>query len=128
MLKKIYATVLFVQDLEKCAAFYRDVLGLQSNFHDEVAYSFPIGDDYLHLLALSEAADLLQTDVSELASGNKPWGLLAVPVDDVHATYEELLAKGVKFLRPPVDQPWGLRTAHFTDPEGNVLEIHQSID
>ena len=43
------------------------------------------------------------------------------------ATYAALKAKGVTFLRPPTDQPWGLRTAHFADPEGNPWEIHQSV-
>ena len=52
--------------------------------------------------------------------------LLAASVEDVDATYQELLAKGVMFLRPPTNQPWGLRTAHFADPEGHLWEINQS--
>ena len=42
-------------------------------------------------------------------------------------TYEELIAKGVRFLRPPIDHPWGKRTAPFADPEGNLWEISQDI-
>lgn len=53
--------------------------------------------------------------------------LLAAGVDDVVATYEALKARGVTFLRPPTDQAWGLRTAHFTYPEGNFWEINQPI-
>ena len=47
----------------------------------------------------------------------EPRSLLAAEVDDVDATYEALKAKGVTLLRPPTDQPWALRTAHFADPE-----------
>ena len=54
--------------------------------------------------------------------------LLAAGVEDVDAAYETLSARGVRFLRPPIDQPWGLRTAYFADPEGNLWEINQSID
>jgi catechol 2,3-dioxygenase-like lactoylglutathione lyase family enzyme len=36
-------------------------------------------------------------------------------------------AKGVTFLKNPTDQPWGMRTAHFADPEGNIWEINHSI-
>jgi lactoylglutathione lyase len=27
----------------------------------------------------------------------------------------------------PTDQPWGLRTLFFRDPDGNVLEIYAEI-
>ena len=58
----------------------------------------------------------------------RPCGLLAAGVADVDAAYEALKAKGVKFVRPPTNQRWGLRTAHFADPEGNLWEINQSIE
>ena len=48
-------------------------------------------------------------------------------MEDVDAAYEALKARGVSLLRPPTDRPWGLRTAHFADPEGNLWEIHQPI-
>ena len=53
--------------------------------------------------------------------------LLAAGVEDVDAAYQTLSAKGVRFLRPPTDQPWGLRTAYFADPEGNLWEINQPV-
>ena len=49
-------------------------------------------------------------------------------VTNVDAAYQALSAKGVRFLRPPTDQPWGLRTAYFADPEGNLWEINHSIE
>ena len=61
---------------------------------------------------------------SDLSAGG-PRGYLAASVADVDAAYEDLTAKGVTFVQPPTDKPWGLRLAHFADPEGNLWEITQ---
>jgi len=128
MIHKIEAIVLFVQDLARCTAFYRDTFKLQYKGSDADSASFLLEDGlYLILLSPSGAADLLGTEVNELKIEGGPRGLLAAGVADVHAAYEELKAKGVTFVRPPTEQHWGLRTAHFADPEGNIWEINQSI-
>jgi lactoylglutathione lyase len=128
MIHKIEAMVLFVQDLAGCTAFYRDTFKLQYQGSDADSASFLLEDGlYLILLSPSGAADLLGTEVNELKIKGGPRGLLAAGVADVDAAYEELKAKGVTFVRLPTDQRWGLRTAHFADPEGNLWEINQSI-
>ncbi|HEU5198623.1 MAG TPA: VOC family protein [Ktedonobacterales bacterium] len=127
MFHRVVASVLFVRDLGACTAFYRDTLGLQMQEHDAVSAGFKLENVYFILLEVSAAADLLgkKGTVLELADG--PRGLLAAEVEHVDAAYETLKARGVAFLTPPTDQPWGLRTAHFADPEGNLWEIHQPI-
>ena len=35
----------------------------------------------------------------------------------------ELAARGVTLLNGPMDRPWGIRTASFTDPSGHIWEI-----
>jgi lactoylglutathione lyase len=128
MIQKVAAVVLFVQDLAGCTAFYRNTFKLRHQESDANGASFLLEDGlYLILLSPSGAADLLSTDADQLKLGGGPRGLLAATVADVDAAYEELKAKGVTFVRPPTDQPWGLRTAHFADPEGNLWEINQSI-
>jgi catechol 2,3-dioxygenase-like lactoylglutathione lyase family enzyme len=47
---------------------------------------------------------------------------LVFAVDDVHATYEELLAKGVPFDFAPREMPGGLQ-AVFRDPDSNGFVI-----
>lgn len=128
MIHKIEAIVLFVQDLDRCTAFYRDTFKLQYQGSDANSASFLLQEGlYLILLSPEGAADLLGTQVNDLSMKVGPRGLLAAGVVDVDAAYEELKAKGVTFVRPPTDQRWGLRTAHFADPEGNLWEINQSI-
>jgi uncharacterized glyoxalase superfamily protein PhnB len=128
MFRLIVATVLFVQDLAKCATFYRDTLGLQVKDSDPDSAGFSLGDQYFALLEVSAAAHLISSEALELKIEGGPRMLLAAGVADVDAAYEQLKAKGVTFLRPPTDQPWGLRTAHFADPEGNIWEINQSLE
>jgi|SRR5579863_1636868 len=129
MIHKIEAIVLFVEDLAGCTVFYRDTFKLQHQGSDANSASFLLEEGlYLILLSPGGAADLLGTQVNGLRIEGGPRGLLAAGVADVDAAYEELKAKGVTFVRPPTDQVWGMRTAHFADPEGNLWEINHSIE
>jgi catechol 2,3-dioxygenase-like lactoylglutathione lyase family enzyme len=129
MILKIEAMVLFVQDLAGSTAFYRDTFKLPYQGSDAHSASFLLEEGlYLILLSSEGAADLLGAQGNSLKIEGGPRGLLAAGVADVDAAYEELKAKGVTFVRPPTDQPWGLRTAHFADPEGTLWEINHSIE
>lgn len=46
---------------------------------------------------------------------------------NIDSDYQQLQAKGVQFIGIPKTQPWGQRTAYFTDPDGNIWEIQQWI-
>ena len=48
---------------------------------------------------------------------------VSLRVDDIDATYQSLLAKGVPFAAPPEKQGWGGSLAHFRDPDGNELTL-----
>ncbi len=128
MFHRIMATGLFVRDLVGCTAFYRDTLGLEVQESTPDSVSFHMENVYFFLLEISAAADLINLEANALKLEGGPRRLLAAGVEDVDAAYETLKAKGVTFLRPPTNQSWGLRTAHFADPEGNVWEINQSLE
>ena len=49
---------------------------------------------------------------------------LGLSVDDCQATYEELSAKGVEFLQPPSQRPYGTE-AVCRDNSGNWLVLVQ---
>jgi len=127
MLHAVVAMVLFVRDLAKCMTFYRDTLGLQVKESNPDSVGFSLGGQYFLLLEVSAAAHMISEEALELKIEGGPRGLLAASVEDVDAAYEALKARGVTFLRPPTNQPWGLRTAYFADPEGNLWEINQPI-
>ena len=127
MFHRLVATVVFVRDLATCIAFYRDTLGLEMQTSDAHSAAFKLENVYFLLLEVSAAADLIGAQADALKREGGPRGLLAAEVKDVDAAYETLKARGVTLLRPPTNQAWGLRTAHFADPEGNLWEIHQPI-
>ncbi len=130
MVRDIIATVLFVRDLDKCLTFYRDTLGLEVQNSDAHSAAFKMENIYFLLLDPSAAASLIGSEGGEfkIKIEGGPRGLLAAAVSDVDVAYKVLSAKGVTFRRPPIDQPWGKRTAHFADPEGNLWEINQPIE
>jgi uncharacterized glyoxalase superfamily protein PhnB len=53
--------------------------------------------------------------------------VFTIGVDDVDAVCAELAAHGVDLLNGPVNRPWGVRTASFTDPGGHIWEIAQEL-
>jgi lactoylglutathione lyase len=127
MFHSVAATVLFVQDLARCLTFYRDTLGLQVTESTPERASFQMDNVYFLLLEVSAAAHMISEEANALKIEGGPRVLLAAGVEDVDAAYETLKARGVTLLRPPTNQPWGLRTAYFADPEGNFWEINQPV-
>ena len=130
MFHKLMAVELIVRDLATCTAFYRDILGLEVRESESTSnsISFQIDNVYFFLLEAEGAAEMVSSEPLDFSMEGSPRVLLAAGVEDVDAAYETLSAKGVRFLRPPTDQPWGLRTAYFADPEGNLWEINQPIN
>ncbi len=128
MINGIMATVVFVRDLDRCTTFYRNTLKLPYTGSDANSSAFLLQERSLILLSVSGAADLLGSVPNELKVDGPPRVVLAAGVENVDAAYQTLKAEGVTFLRPPTDQSWGLRTAHFADPEGNLWEINQPVE
>lgn len=129
MFQKAESIALFVHDLDRCTAFYRDTVALPFKGSDPGLAAFDLpGGMMLVLLSPQGAAEVLGTDATAVKLEGGPRGYVAVSVADVDGTYAELTAKGVTFVQLPTDKPWGLRMAHFTDPEGNLWEITQDLD
>jgi catechol 2,3-dioxygenase-like lactoylglutathione lyase family enzyme len=126
-LKTINVVVLFVSDLERAKSFYGDVLGMPLTFDDGSSAGFDFDPVLLILLTASEAGKLLTNDSVAAPESAGTKSQLVSFVDDVDAIYADLSAKGVEFVREPVDREWGLRTAHFRDPDGNIWELAQRI-
>lgn len=49
-------------------------------------------------------------------------------VNDVDKAYHRLSTKGVGFIGPPEEMPWGHRVASTTDPEGRTIMIASPTD
>jgi uncharacterized glyoxalase superfamily protein PhnB len=127
MIRNVNASVLFVEDVDRVTAFYRDILGVEVVYTDDVSAALRMEGQDFAIVALSEGVKMLNEDVLGVKKGAGHRVMLCADVEDVDAVYESLVAKGVKFINPPEDKHWGWRTAYFADPEGNVWELRQSI-
>ena len=134
-IRHINAISLYVADTARSAAFYRRVFeadifepgpgnivvkleGILLNLLDmKLAYE-PTGPERGALpMELNIWVDDVIATMNPLDRG----------VDDVDAVYGELVKRGVAFLAPPADQPWGMRNITFFDPDGHRFEIAQAI-
>ena len=127
MINKISAAVLIVQDLEKCMLFYRDKLGLEVVFTDPVSVAFRMEGQDFALVEAAAIVEMINEEAVSLHPGAGQKVMLCADVEDADAVYQAFTSKGVEFIKPPIDQPWGWRTAYFADPEGRLWEIRQSI-
>lgn len=129
MFNRITAVVLFVNSFTTSLEFYRDILGLEVVQLEARFAAFRMKDQNFAIIAHSEAAEMVKVglDVLTTQSGAVGKALLCVQVENVDVAYETLSAKGVSFTQAPVDQYWGLRTAFFQDPDGNIWEIAHPI-
>jgi lactoylglutathione lyase len=125
MIRKVNATVLFVEDLDRTMKFYRDILGLEVGFSDDVSYALRMDGQDFAIVKVSAGVEMLNKEVLAAQPGHRV--MLCADVEDIDAVYQALTAKGVAFIKPPIDQNWGWRTAYFADPEGNIWEFRQAI-
>jgi catechol 2,3-dioxygenase-like lactoylglutathione lyase family enzyme len=111
-LTSVDVITLFVDDVERAKAFYFKVFDLSTVYEDLT----------INLLKSSEAPELIApATVAPAASGSR--FQFTVQVDNVDETCAELATRGVTLLNGPIDRPWGIRTASFSDPDGHVWEV-----
>lgn len=72
------------------------------------------------------------TDVGLVADTAAPLGspgriLLSVDVDDLQALLPRVAELGGRVTGGPNDMPWGQRVVHLEDPDGNVVNLTQSL-
>jgi lactoylglutathione lyase len=120
---------LLVRDYAASFQFWRDNVGLPVRHGDDDGpyAEFEAGETTLAIYSAAEMSNL--TGVTSGRGGRGADDLMAVfEVDDVDARVRELEERGVRFASQPTDQPtWGIRVAHFRDPDGNLAEIYTAL-
>ena len=126
LLKSLDTVTLFVKDPQRSKGFYHDVFGLPVHFEDQNSVVFKLENQLLNLLVISEAHGLI-TPAPVAASEAGSSFQFTIEVEDADAVCEELGRRGVTLLNGPMNRPWGVRTAAFTDPDGHVWEVAQPL-
>jgi catechol 2,3-dioxygenase-like lactoylglutathione lyase family enzyme len=121
-LSSVDVITLFVDDVQRAKAFYYNVFDLSTVYEDENSAVVNFDNLTVNFLKISEAPGLIApASVAPAASGSR--FQLTIQVDDVDEACEELKKRSVTLLNGPMDRPWGIRTASFTDPDGHIWEI-----
>lgn len=133
MIQKLSHATIYVLDQEQALDFYTNKLGF------EVRLDMTIDSGFRWLTVGSKSQPDLELALiaikpgvfDEAAAGHfralLEQGALGVGVfatDDCHATYAELSAKGVEFMAPPQEHPYGI-DATFRDNSGNTFTLTQ---
>jgi catechol 2,3-dioxygenase-like lactoylglutathione lyase family enzyme len=134
VIQKLSHATFYVLDQQKAVDFYTNKLGLEIRTDMTMDNGFrwvtvgPKGQPDLEIVLYAvqpggmideESAGLMRAVLEKGAFGVGVW-----EADDCRATYEELKAKGVEFVSPPQEQPYGIE-AVFKDGCGNYFSLTQ---
>ena len=132
MLKRILHVNVFVLDQDRAKDFYTQKLGFEVRT-DTTMDGFRWltvglkGQPDLNILLACPAPPMFSEEDARslrelIAKGSMAGGV--IETDDCRAAYEDLKAKGVTFLQPPADRPYGVE-ALFRDDSGNWFSLTQ---
>lgn len=62
---------------------------------------------------------------AQLAAREESLILATIEVDNLATLFAEFESRGVAFMQPVTEQPWGGTDFHVRDPDGNVLSFVQ---
>lgn len=131
MITNISITSVFVKDVDASKAFYIDVLGFAE--HTDITLA---DGSYRWCTVMHPSQPELQVSLSVPGPPHSPEMVAAMTraldeggmsglglnVDDCRKTYAELLAKGVEFIQPPEERPYGVE-AVARDNSGNWMVL-----
>lgn len=134
MINRLAVTTIWVKDQNEALRFYTETLGFEIRAdltHGDFRW-LTVGlaaqpDIEFQLAALKAGGEFTQEEVDQLTrlldSGKLslgPW-----KTDDCQRAYEMLTAKGVDFIQPPIDRPYGIIESVFKDDSGNIMLLVQ---
>jgi len=135
-------TGIICENIAESLEFYRDLLGLSviQDFWDDSEYINKItgiSGGNVHMIKLkaddgtvlelldyvSHPTDLIEQEVYNVGAGH-----IAFQVYDIDLAYEDLLAKGVKFISEPVLSSEGIAKVCFCfDPSNTRIELVEML-
>jgi lactoylglutathione lyase len=125
MFNQIDYTMVVVSDMQRSVEFYRDKLGIPLKFQSPDWTEFATGTTTLALHGGGVPGERPSGDPSKTAGACS----IGFNVNDVDKTYEELKAKGIRFVMPPTQREGeGIKLAVAVDPDGLPVSFAQLIE
>jgi lactoylglutathione lyase len=112
--------IVFVSDMKRSVAFYRDVLGLPLKFESPEWSEFITGGATL-ALHLGASSTSVKDDPKQVLAGRCRPGLSVPNLDEFH---QRMVARKVPCTHPP-KEVFGARIAQYVDPDGLAISVSE---
>ena len=117
-MKAMNGICFITEDVRKLAEFYQTVLRTKADIND-VHVEISIEGGSIVIYSKSAAEKDMGFDFSKYhGTGMCKIGFF---VEDVDAEYERLESMDIAFIAVPTTYPWGARSMHFRDLDGNIV-------
>lgn len=117
---RYHGQVVFCRDVAGSAARYERCLGFHRDYDSD-------GDIAMRALVAGDSGASVEIYLHP-GMEPAPVHLGTFAVDDVNTAAQELSGDGWQLSDPgPVDQPWGVREATATDPEGHSITLNSPL-
>jgi catechol 2,3-dioxygenase-like lactoylglutathione lyase family enzyme len=125
-LNRIIETALYVDDLRRASAFYKDVLGLEEMLHTRTLHAYDVGGSSVLLLFARGQSREAQTSPGGTIPAHDGSGPLhisfAVDADALSEWEDKLKRHGVTIEGKMIWERGG-KSLYFRDPDGHLLEL-----
>lgn len=119
-MKFMQGICLITEDVPKLAEFYQKVLKTKVDIND-IHVDIAVEGGGIVIYSKSAAENDMGFDFSKYhGTGMTKFSFM---VEDVDAEYERLqsLEMNIEFVATPTTYPWGARSMHFRDLDGNLI-------
>jgi len=127
MIKDVPLTGVFVNDQEAAVEFYTNKLGLekiQDEPYGEGTRWITVSPAEMKIRIVLKKAEKEHEQALVGNSDGAP--ILTLGTDNIHAAFERLRGRGVRFLGEPYRHPWGIG-ALLLDQDGSPILLQQEL-
>lgn len=119
------SVVLLCSNIAKSKQFYQDLFNLEIQHDIGVLITFAGG---ITLWEKKTALPLLYPGLKAVSNPEKPAQELYFETDEIVKFASVLAEKKIRLLHEIQVTPWNQRTVRFFDPDGNLIEMGESMD
>lgn len=113
--------ILVTPNVERLRAFYGTLLGA------EVSQRFPEEGEVFYLELRVDDVRLGLTADGDVPVGEPGRVLLSIDTPDLDALLPQVGPLGGRVTGGPTDMPWSQRVLHLHDPDGNAINLTQTL-
>lgn len=119
------SVVLICSDIRASVAFYQDLFNLTIDLDIGALVNFKEG---IALWDQKVASDLMYQGAPPSPVSERPNQEIYFETDDIDAFSLKIHERSVRYLHQIEKTPWSQRTIRFFDPDGNLIEVGESME